>query len=172
MERGPKSSSVPVICWYSHQNLAQEGSTELHFLLDGVDGVKNAQGTKTTGSMCSAACCCSIPGAQPGPPARDTTFPFIISIPLSSLSSQATSEAARKPYEHLHGRAVPKFTPEAPRCGTAFLRALCSPCSIPPQASGTDTCQGLCLADVAALCWESSRKRAKAFWLNTTSYFF
>lgn len=58
MENGPKRSGVPIICLYNGKDLAQEGSTELHFFLDGVSGVKNAQGTKTEGSMCSAACRC------------------------------------------------------------------------------------------------------------------
>lgn len=107
MENGPKRSGVPIICLYNGKDLAQEGSTELHFFLDGVSGGKKRSGYQDRGlDVLSSVPLLSCQELSQDPTPLDPTFPLTISIPLSLLSSQAASEAALKYYERLHGRVV------------------------------------------------------------------
>jgi len=79
---GQKRSSGPVTCLYRDKNLAREGSTELHFFLDGVDGVKSAEGTEMKDScwegVLSSVRLFSSPelNQEPTQTSLDTAFPI------------------------------------------------------------------------------------------------
>lgn len=67
---GRNCGELPETQQCAHHLLAQQQkySTGLHFFLDGVDGVKYAQGTETKDAFCEDVhAAVQLPGAQPGP---------------------------------------------------------------------------------------------------------